>query len=338
MAMPALGLGYPAANGTMAFVENFLPGLNLFRVPAIVRDVVRRVEPTESRGEALIFAAWIGLLGGFFIPRFGGFLGVFADDAIDVAIRNQLLVNGVAAGLVLVGAIFLVVLIWWIEARIARRRVAQLAGEGPAAAPERGGAVPVDAPAPSTPAPFAPAAAAVAPAAASVAPFAPPPPVTAPFAPAPQAAAPIPPAEAPVVPPAALATDALLHRPITAVTGAASIPTPVEAPTFAAEPMPVVAEPTFAAEPMPVVAPDTHVPIGPRLRLRIESATSMIATLDGESEVITLDELRAAAAALARADGSAVIQMAAATFEARALADRILETFTDSGVPTSLED
>ena len=67
-----------------------------------------------------------------------------------------------------------------------------------------------------------------------------------------------------------------LHRPITAVTGAAP-------------------------------APLAHVPTGPRLHLRIDSATSMIATLDGESEAITLDELRDAAAALARADGSAVI-------------------------------
>jgi hypothetical protein len=51
-AMPALGLGYPAASGTMAFVENFLPGLNLLRVPAIVRDVARRIEPGQGeRGE-----------------------------------------------------------------------------------------------------------------------------------------------------------------------------------------------------------------------------------------------------------------------------------------------
>ena len=49
MAMPALGLGYPPADGLMAFVENFLPGLNLFRVPAIVRDVIRRLDPESIR-------------------------------------------------------------------------------------------------------------------------------------------------------------------------------------------------------------------------------------------------------------------------------------------------
>jgi len=126
-AMPALGLGYPAATGLTAFVENFLPGLNLLRVPAIVRDVVRRVEPGSSRGEALIFAAWIGLLGGFVVPRVFGFLNEISAETEEAALRTQLTIQGISIGLVLVGAIFLVALIWWIEERIARRREAQLA-------------------------------------------------------------------------------------------------------------------------------------------------------------------------------------------------------------------
>jgi len=195
MAMPALGLGYPAANGLMAFVENYLPGLNLFRVPAIIRDVVRRVEPEEGRGEALIFAAWIGLLGGFFVPRLGGFFGVFGADTLEGAIRNELLVLGVAAGFVLVGALFLVALIWWIEARIARRRVEQLDGKPAPAAVER--AAPAEAPAPGpapgpavsfapapSPGPAAPFASDVAPPAPAGAPLAPAAPAEAPFAPA----------------------------------------------------------------------------------------------------------------------------------------------------------
>jgi hypothetical protein len=126
-AMPALGLGYPAATGLTAFVENFLPGLNLLRVPAIVRDVVRRVEPGSGRGEALIFAAWIGLLGGFVVPRVFGFLNGISAETEEAALRTQLTIQGISIGLVLVGAIFLVALIWWIEERIARRREAQLA-------------------------------------------------------------------------------------------------------------------------------------------------------------------------------------------------------------------
>lgn len=133
-AMPALGLGYPAATGLTAFVENFLPGLNLLRVPAIVRDVVRRVEPGSYRGEALIFAAWIGLLGGFVVPRVFGLLNGLTAETEDAALRTQLTVQGVAIGLVLVGAVFLVWLIWWIEERISRRRQAQLAAIDVAAA------------------------------------------------------------------------------------------------------------------------------------------------------------------------------------------------------------
>jgi hypothetical protein len=129
--MPALGLGYPAASGMMAFVENFLPGLNLLRVPAIVRDVVRRLEPGstagQTRGEALIFAAWIGLLGGFVVPRVGAVLSGFSSDSTASVIRSNLTIGGISMGLVLVGAIFLVALIWWIEERIDRRREAQLA-------------------------------------------------------------------------------------------------------------------------------------------------------------------------------------------------------------------
>ena len=124
--MPALGLGYPAASGLMAFVENFIPIFNLFRVPAIVRDVVHRLEPRSSRGEALIFAAWIGLVGGFIVPRV---LGFFIGD-----IRTAVAVSGIATGLMLVGAIFLVALIWWIEGRIAYRRAVQRAEGSPASA------------------------------------------------------------------------------------------------------------------------------------------------------------------------------------------------------------
>ena len=129
-AMPALGLGYPAADGFMAFVENFIPGFNLFRVPAIVRDVVHRLEPLPSRGDALIFAVWIALLGGFFVPRIAVLLfGVTAASAPDT-LRRYLTIEAIAMGFVVVGAIFLVALIWWVEARIVKRRIAQLTDWG----------------------------------------------------------------------------------------------------------------------------------------------------------------------------------------------------------------
>ena len=64
----------------------------------------------------------------------------------------------------------------------------------------------------------------------------------------------------------------------------------------------------------------------------------MIATLDGASEPITLRELHAAAAALARANGSAVIVPATASFEARSLATEALEVFKDARVPATMEE
>ncbi len=378
-AMPALGLGYPAANAMMAFIENFLPGLNLFRVPAIVRDVVRRLDPdqgpSQGRGEALIFAAWIGLLGGFFVPRIGGFLG-YGSDTLEGAVNSALLISGVAAGLVLIGAIFLVALIWWIEGRIGRRRAEQLgevapaspgtsaAGRAPAAGPGVATVEPRLSTPVGTPTPFDPMAAPFAPArqtAPTPEPIAP----SRPFAPTPGASVPTSPAmvAGPLgAVPATPTTAELMHRPITAVTGAASIPTEGhivtprdEAPDverFAdarpAWPEPPAAPPAAAATPAPApvaepapsaaAAPPAHVPTGPRLHVRVDSATSMIATLDGESEAISIQELRAAADALARADGSAVIAATPTNFDARRLAQQVFEILSAAQVPTTMED
>lgn len=141
-AMPALGLGYPAATGMTAFVENFIPFFNLIRVPAIVRDVVRRVDPMPGVGEALISAAWFGIFAGFVIPRVGGILSGLTSSTIVEAYRRALLVGAIATGIVFVGAVFLVALIWWIEIRIGRRRAEQLA------APAEATSAPVVTPAP----------------------------------------------------------------------------------------------------------------------------------------------------------------------------------------------
>ena len=126
-AMPALGLGYPAADGFMAFVENFLPGLNLYRVPAIVRDVVHRLEPGTVRGEAVIFGSWLALLGGVLVPRIGAAVTGTSLQSGPDALRTSMLVSIIASALVAIGAAGLVALIWWVEGRIARRHAAQLA-------------------------------------------------------------------------------------------------------------------------------------------------------------------------------------------------------------------
>src|SRR5919108_3127119 len=71
--IPALGLGWPSVTPWAAFVENFLPGVNLFRVPAIVRDVMAKLELGPG-GDALIAASWLGLVGGVLVPRFGRYI------------------------------------------------------------------------------------------------------------------------------------------------------------------------------------------------------------------------------------------------------------------------
>ena len=62
----------------------------------------------------------------------------------------------------------------------------------------------------------------------------------------------------------------------------------------------------------------------------------MVATLDGESEAITIDELRDAAVALARVDGSAVIDVGGGTIDASTMASRALRILADAGVPTTI--
>ena len=125
-AMPALGLGYPSATGTSAFLENFYPIVNIFRVPAIVRDLVRRLHPELGRGDALIVVALLGLLGSLFLPRIGIFISGFTADSEAQIYRNAVVLEIVAAGTLIVGVVFLVVLMWWIDLEIGRRRRLQL--------------------------------------------------------------------------------------------------------------------------------------------------------------------------------------------------------------------
>jgi hypothetical protein len=137
------------------------------------------------------------------------------------------------------------------------------------------------------------------------------------------------PASAPAA--AARAFPAAAAAPVAAPAGAA-IPGATAMPVAASPPaMPVAASPPAAAQPF-------HPATGPRLHVRVDNGTSMTATLHGESEAITVDELREAAAALARADGSAVIAAADRGFETRSLAEQALEILTAARVPATIED
>jgi Domain of unknown function (DUF4328) len=114
--VPKVGLGWPNVSPTAAFIENFLPGWNLLRVPAIVRDIIHRVEPANGRGDALLVVAWLGLVGGVVLPRVGGIaIGVLADS-VEQVLSLSVIVGGVALGITLAGLVFLILLIRRIEA------------------------------------------------------------------------------------------------------------------------------------------------------------------------------------------------------------------------------
>jgi hypothetical protein len=128
--IPALGLGWPNVTPSAAFIESFLPGVNLFRVPAIVRDVINKLEG-GARADALIAAAWLGLVGGVVVPRFARYVtGPLTLESPEAAASIGLLAGQVGLGLTIVGAIFLIVLIRQVEGLAESR-----AQEGPASAP-----------------------------------------------------------------------------------------------------------------------------------------------------------------------------------------------------------
>ena len=309
--MPALGLGHPAANGLMAFVENFVPVLNLWRVPAIVRDIVVRLDPGESPGGTLISAAWVGLITGYLLPRFGGFVNQLGAETFETYVRNLVIIQLLSLALVLTGSILLVVLIWWIEARISRRQAALTKAEPEAAS----GLV------------AAPGGVAWAVGGSATA-FKPPAPAT---APATAIATSVP---GPLGSVAATDPDQSFSRPITALTG--THPPSDTAPVGFAAVGAQAAKPRLTGEPTLTPGPAPDPVVGPRLELTIAHDGSMVATLDGESEPITIKGLRDAAKVLARVHGSAVVVVVDGTAQATSMAGQAVQIFGDAGVRAAM--
>jgi Domain of unknown function (DUF4328) len=345
--MPALGLGYPAANGLMAFVENFIPLLNLWRVPAIVRDVARRLErrtggdETMTRGEALVFAAWISVFGGYLVPRV---LSFFTDNP-----DTLVTITGIGLGLGAVGAVFLVVLIWWIEGKVLRRREAQVAE---ASASVDGAATPPTA----DPAFAAAAAEAVTtrPAFAAVTS------ATVDGAqsfrlPATEDAAAAPMGDEMPLAIAAEQAQEETTQQIAAEPAAASPPpvsgatppqpakesAPPAAPAMAPEPAgPATSpEPDPPATPEPAPPPAAPPPVQagpPDLTIRISSRGLMTAELDGEVEHVMLDDLTPYAEALSHVGGSATIHVPADESMPSLIARRAQRILEDAGVKVTI--
>jgi hypothetical protein len=342
--MPALGLGEPPVTGLRAFVETFIPVLDLVRVPAIVRDIVTRLDPAGGRMHVLGFAAWVGLLVGFAVPRISRFILDLGGATSDEAMRSQLLLDALGTVVVVTSAIFLVALIWWVEGRVQRRRVSQLGDERlhgdaagrpatpvmrPAPEPDPVQARPAFAAAGSAWAASAVGTSSTSPrdeqplAAATAVAVASPPVVEAPAEP--------PVAAVPSAAPAVATVPASVDRPEAespAVAPAAAAPVVVPAP----EPAQSTA-PTEVAQPAPVTpeaAPEADLP--PHLTIKVASHGMMTAELDGQVEHIILDDLTAYGSALSKAGGSASIIVPQDDDMARLVARRAQRILEDAGV------
>jgi uncharacterized protein DUF4328 len=121
--VPKIGLGWPNVSPGQAILENFLPGWNLLRVPAILRDVVTRLEPGGGRGNTLIAVAWLGLVGGVLLPYAARRLLAFVPMPLDARLDAAVIVAQLALGVTIAGIVFLIMLIRHIEAgmRVASR-------------------------------------------------------------------------------------------------------------------------------------------------------------------------------------------------------------------------
>lgn len=132
--VPAVGLGWPNVTPSSAIFESIIPGVNLYRVPAILRDVVTRLE-AEGRGDALIAAAWLALVGGALLPRVGRQVTLFLVGPVEELTAMWVVVGQLGLGLTVVGAGILVVLIQWIESRMEQRAAALVPSAAASQAP-----------------------------------------------------------------------------------------------------------------------------------------------------------------------------------------------------------
>jgi hypothetical protein len=134
MNVPALGGGTPSRSPVKALVYPLIPILNLIKVPGMILDVLYRVDP-QSGGAFMVIAAWMGLVGSWFVSIIGswiiaiaavgrivdaGSLGAVAavlSDTLDQSLVLTVVTEVMIAG----GAILLVVLMARIERRCAAR-------------------------------------------------------------------------------------------------------------------------------------------------------------------------------------------------------------------------
>jgi len=305
MNIPALGGGVPGTTPTKAFIYPLIPFWNLFKTPPMIQDALYRLDP-KAGGFFMIMIAWFGLVGSALIGFFAGWwvnLRIAAEAGGARSLDDAIVIvqNAYDTQIVIDVVTTLMSSFGAIVLVMIMFRIESRARA-------RDGEIRTAAIAPRG----EPGSVEARPGEAAVG--------TAAVAEARPIPGPLGSASAPTEP------AMFVERPFAAATGVAAV--------AAAESVPQAGP---AASVMIAPTPPAPIPGGPRLHLRIDSGTSMTATLEGESEAITLAELREAAAALARANGSATIMAADGSVEARSLAEQALEVLTTARVPATIE-
>ncbi|MEO5965285.1 MAG: DUF4328 domain-containing protein [Candidatus Limnocylindrales bacterium] len=113
--IPILGGGYPVVTPRTAILESVIPLFNLFRVPAVLRDITTRLSRTGAADNALIAPWWLFLAGSIFIERpIGSILLLFAPD-IETAYRWVVVLSLAAAVMTIFGGILAIAIVVRIE-------------------------------------------------------------------------------------------------------------------------------------------------------------------------------------------------------------------------------
>lgn len=122
--IPPLTGSYPQATPRSTIIEVLIPFFNFFRIPAILREALRLLEP-RGGGDALVAAAVLplvaGLLGDWPGSYVAAILAVLLTDTAQQAVDAMLMYSQVLTALVTIGSVMLVAVIARVERQSAAR-------------------------------------------------------------------------------------------------------------------------------------------------------------------------------------------------------------------------
>ena len=109
------------------------------RVPPVIWDLMRRLDPNSGRAGILVAGAWFGLVLGFLVPRVGLVLAVISDviegSSTSLMLLHAVYLDQAGAALYLLAGVCLVGIIVWVEGKTRAVARARADAAGPEAAP-----------------------------------------------------------------------------------------------------------------------------------------------------------------------------------------------------------